>query len=65
VNITIIDDIHRSQIELPVAMMLSPGASMPPGGLMKQLFGAVVWNWNRNMPKISVLLRGTAQLLMC
>jgi len=45
-------------------MMLSPGASMPPGGLMKQLFGAVVWNWNRNMPKIIVLLRGTAQLLM-
>jgi len=38
--------IHQSQIELPVAMMLSPGASTPPGGLMKQLFGAVVWNWN-------------------
>jgi hypothetical protein len=28
-------------------MMLSPGASMPPGGLIKQLFGAVVWNWKR------------------
>lgn len=24
--------------------MLSPGASIPPGGRMKQLFGAVVWN---------------------
>lgn len=24
--------------------MLSPGASVPPGGRMKQLFGAVVWN---------------------
>jgi hypothetical protein len=31
---------------LPVAMIVSPGASMPPGGLMKQLLGAVVWNCN-------------------
>lgn len=27
---------------LPVAMRLSPGASIAPGGRMKQLFGAVV-----------------------
>jgi hypothetical protein len=29
-------------------MIVSPGASMPPGGLMKQLFGAVVWNYKTN-----------------
>jgi hypothetical protein len=49
VNTTTNDDIHQAPIQLPVAMMLSPGASMPPGGLMKQLFGAVVWNWNRKI----------------
>lgn len=27
---------------LPVAMILSPGARIAPGGRMKQLFGAVV-----------------------
>ena len=29
-------------------MMLSPGAKIVPGGRMKQLFGAVVWNCSKN-----------------
>jgi hypothetical protein len=32
--------IYRRSV--PVASMLSPGAIIPPGGRMKQLFGAVV-----------------------
>lgn len=30
------------QRKLPVAMILSPGERIAPGGRMKQLFGAVV-----------------------
>lgn len=37
---------RRRRRRIPVAIMLSPGASIPPGGRMKQLFGAVVWNCN-------------------
>jgi hypothetical protein len=29
-------------MELPVAMIVSPGARMAPGGRIKQLLGAVV-----------------------
>jgi hypothetical protein len=38
-------EMHKSIEQLlPVAMILSPGARIAPGGRMKQLFGAVVWN---------------------
>jgi hypothetical protein len=45
----------KFDLALPVAMMLSPGASTPPGGLIKQLFGAVVWNWKKEREKMSKL----------
>jgi hypothetical protein len=38
--------VRHISFAVPVAMIVSPGASMPPGGLMKQLLGAVVWNCN-------------------
>lgn len=39
---------YRSE-EVPVAIRDSLGASIPLGGLMKQLLGAVVWNCCRNV----------------
>jgi hypothetical protein len=45
----------KFDLALPVAMMLSPGASTQPGGLIKQLFGAVVWNWKKERGKMSKL----------
>lgn len=35
-------EISEKTIAIPVAIILSPGESIPPGGRMKQLFGAVV-----------------------
>lgn len=32
----------RNSVVIPVAIRLSPGASIPPGGRIKQLLGAVV-----------------------
>lgn len=36
----------KKWIIVPVAIILSPGESTAPGGRMKQLLGAVVWNCN-------------------
>lgn len=42
--------------KLPVAIRLSPGARIAPGGRMKQLFGAVVWNYSKNKKKAFIRL---------
>lgn len=40
------------QKPLPVAIMLSPGLRIAPGGRMKQLFGAVVWNYGKKSKQL-------------